>query len=248
MISPPVPPGFTISLWQFVQKKSLFTLANARRRLHFSQAFSCHPRGAVLHYLQSIGGTCSFFMRYESILLYHAFCQIVKSSQDFFQFVRFSLLFSSHRCIINFAPAGVMELVDVVDSKSTAGDSVPVRVRSPAPCRSKLYIACSDFLCKNQSALTPLLLLSKSNPLRWASIWFLVQPFSPCFFLSSKIPLWDILIFIVCDPKLNAAEISFDMPVSWYIIYSRFLFVFKSPSFFRKGMRHRCSCLSLYYC
>ena len=31
--------------------------------------------------------------------------------------------------------AGVMELVDVVDSKSTAGDSVPVRVRSPAPCR-----------------------------------------------------------------------------------------------------------------
>ena len=26
-----------------------------------------------------------------------------------------------------------MELVDVVDSKSTAGDSVPVRVRSPAP-------------------------------------------------------------------------------------------------------------------
>ena len=29
--------------------------------------------------------------------------------------------------------AGVMELVDVVDSKSTAGDSVPVRVRPPAP-------------------------------------------------------------------------------------------------------------------
>ena len=32
--------------------------------------------------------------------------------------------------------AGVMELVDVVDSKSTAGDSVPVRVRSPAPKHS----------------------------------------------------------------------------------------------------------------
>ena len=29
--------------------------------------------------------------------------------------------------------------------------------------------------CKSQSALMPLLLLSKSNPLRWASIWFWVQ-------------------------------------------------------------------------
>ena len=31
------------------------------------------------------------------------------------------------------AYAGVMELVDVVDSKSTASDGVPVRVRPPAP-------------------------------------------------------------------------------------------------------------------
>ena len=40
------------------------------------------------------------------------------------------------------------------------------------PRRSKLYIACSDFYFKNRSALMPLLLLSKSNPLRWALIWF----------------------------------------------------------------------------
>ena len=42
------------------------------------------------------------------------------------------------------APAGVMELVDVVDSKSTAGDSGPVRVRPPAPARRKRYVACDE--------------------------------------------------------------------------------------------------------
>lgn len=41
------------------------------------------------------------------------------------------LLYNSHH-------AGVMELVDVADSKSAAGNSMPVRVRPPAPNRSKL--------------------------------------------------------------------------------------------------------------
>ena len=40
--------------------------------------------------------------------------------------------------------AGVMELVDVADSKSAAGDSVPVRVRSPAPRRRGLRIVRDD--------------------------------------------------------------------------------------------------------
>ena len=49
-----------------------------------------------------------------------------------------------------------------------------VRPLLPAPRRRKLCIACGDFyaLHKKHRALTPLLLLSKSNPLRWASIWF----------------------------------------------------------------------------
>ena len=39
-----------------------------------------------------------------------------------------------------------MELVDVVDSKSTAGDSVPVRVRSPAPKgKTSAFSRCLSF-------------------------------------------------------------------------------------------------------
>ena len=65
------------------------------------------------------------------------------------------------------------------------------------PRRSKLHIACSDFF-QSQSALIALLLLSKSNPLRWASIWFwtqsrkkidfnpLLQRKKPVFWLNQK--------------------------------------------------------------
>ena len=50
-----------------------------------------------------------------------------------------------NRCVPH---AGVMELADVVDSKSTASDGVPVRVRPPAPksrlhpngCRRDFYV------------------------------------------------------------------------------------------------------------
>ena len=52
-----------------------------------------------------------------------------------------------------YTPAGVMELVDVVDSKSTDGDIVPVRVRPPAPEKApervlfQLYSPCGELYC-----------------------------------------------------------------------------------------------------
>ena len=79
-----------------------------------------------------------------------------------------AILYRSH--------AGVMELVDVVDSKSTAGDSVPVRVRSPAPNRvfitdltvldtrfsfSAILLAEMEFVCTNSLLVT----VSDSNAL-----------------------------------------------------------------------------------
>ncbi len=51
--------------------------------------------------------------------------------------------------------AGVMELVDVVDSKSTASDGVPVRVRPPAPCRRKLHLLAAAFLLTGHRCAHP---------------------------------------------------------------------------------------------
>ena len=65
--------------------------------------------------------------------------------------------------------AGVMELVDVVDSKSTAGDSVPVRVRSPAPRRSKRHIVCSDFFTKVRARSRRCSSFPNRTRCRWAS-------------------------------------------------------------------------------
>ena len=66
-----------------------------------------------------------------------------------FKFVKEKPLLSAGSCcIINDDAihfAGVMELVDVADSKSAAGDSVPVRVRSPAPEFSALSYPAQGF-------------------------------------------------------------------------------------------------------
>ena len=53
------------------------------------------------------------------------FFKVLKKTLDFI----ISLLYNA--LVTEFA--GVMELADVVDSKSTGSDTVPVRVRPPAP-------------------------------------------------------------------------------------------------------------------
>ena len=68
----------------------------------------------------------------------------------------------------------MLELVDEVDSKSIASNGVRVRFPPPAPASSRTaYRSRRRFFVPNKRhlSLTSSLLLSKLNPLRWASIW-----------------------------------------------------------------------------
>ncbi len=85
------------------------------------------------------------------------------------------LNFPETSCIIAEESAGVMELVDVADSKSAGGDTVWVRVPPPAPCRSKRHIACSDFFSKVRAHLLCGSFSPKPAPLCWAPVWFWAQ-------------------------------------------------------------------------
>ena len=70
--------------------------------------------------------------------------------------------------------AGMMELVDVTDSKSVGGNIVSVRVRLPAPARRKRHIACDEFfhfIAKLIARLFCCSSLPKRTRCRWAPIW-----------------------------------------------------------------------------
>ena len=53
------------------------------------------------------------------------------------------------------APAGVLELVDEVDSKSTASDGVPVRARPPAPRKETTLTRCLFFIYEGTGRARP---------------------------------------------------------------------------------------------
>ena len=104
---------------------------------------------------------------------------------------------------------------------------VQVRPLLPAPRRRKLCIACGDFyaLHKKHRALTPLLLPSTSNPLRWASIWF--PPGSKPRSVSAsrrKLHYVSSFFLLTCDPlrwarslvwkrffQIESASLGFDL-------------------------------------
>ena len=66
--------------------------------------------------------------------------------------VGFLLTHSPKSGMIQSLCAAVVESADTRDLKSLAGNGVRVQVPPAAPCRSKLCIACSDFLQKSERA------------------------------------------------------------------------------------------------
>ena len=64
-------------------------------------------------------------------------------------------------------------MVDTRDLKSLVGNNVPVRVRSPAPRQKETNTVPFPPCGENCTMLAPSS-FSKSNPLRWASIWFFI--------------------------------------------------------------------------
>ena len=72
--------------------------------------------------------------------LFHFQIAMKKSRKSIDNFQKFYLPFRKECYILSKHRCRCDGMVDVVDSKSTAGDSVPVRVRSPAPRKQRSFI------------------------------------------------------------------------------------------------------------
>ena len=109
-----------------------------------------------------------------------------------------------------------VELVDVVDSKSTAGDSVPVRVRSPAPRRCGRHIVRSDFFIKKSllthSVAAPFRIRTRFAGLRFGFLFETQNVYypAPTFFFKSQSALTPLLLLL--KPKPAALGFAWVIP------------------------------------
>lgn len=69
--------------------------------------------------------------------------------------IRFVLAFLGKIVYTTLVHAGVLELVDEVDSKSTGGNTVPVRARPPAPELPRRAAPFWGVLCYRQVGSNP---------------------------------------------------------------------------------------------
>ena len=85
---------------------------------------------------------------------------------------RFTLIVNARKTPLRVENIPLDEIKSAFDEEGLSNASCSSLENDAPPQRSKRLFACSDFFTKNQSALMPLLLLSKPDPLRWALIWW----------------------------------------------------------------------------
>ena len=144
----------------FLRRKTNFLLAILEKILYTNQA----PAG-VMELGSDATAACGGVKGAERVAAVYIFKVSPNTAENIGHRNRLQTLKLHQQKIESLTLAGVMELVDVVDSKSTAGDIVPVRVRSPAP-KNQIPIRVSAFLvpvagleparCRHRWILSPL--------------------------------------------------------------------------------------------